>query len=487
MATLSQNAIDWAAGRGIGQPTLERFGVGSGETAMPGLGKCEVIAFPYKRQGTAINVKYRALSTKAFKQREGGELRFWNLDAVLSGKAEEVYVTEGEMDALALAEAGFPPEQIVSVPNGAPREVIDEPPELDAYRYVFKGVEEGFKPKRYVLVTDNDPKGRALRHDLARLLGPARCLFVEWPDGIKDANEFLQRHGGADLNLFVREDAREWPVEGLYRLSELPEPPPMEIWRPGFPEWGSKVAFGARTVSIVTGHPGHGKTHLMGQCIFQICRDYQLTAALASFETRPRPHHRRNVRRFMYGKLERDLTDDEMRHADQWIDEHMLWLVHPARRPSFRWWLDTAEAAVVRNNARFIQLDPWNRLESDRPDDMRETDWIGQCLDEAADFAHDMNCHVQILAHPAKSGAPRSKRERPELEDIAGSKHWDNKPDLGLCVHRPKMADKEGRSTKADLYVLKARFEELGYPCRLSLDFDLQSCRFVSTDYQKNH
>ncbi len=361
----------------------------------------------------------------------------------------------------------------------------DEPEESNRYRFVDAGLEEGFSQvKRYILVTDNDPSGQALRHDLVRLLGSARCYFVEWPDDVKDANEFLMRHGPEDLRLYVQDGAREWPITGLYRLSEMPEPAPLEIWRPGFTEWESKLAFAPTTVSIVTGHPGHGKTTLMAQLWFQICRDYGLTTAIASFETRAKPHHRRNIRQFMYGRQERELTDVERAHADSWNDEHFCWIVHPNRRPSLRWVLDMAEVAIVRHNVRIVQIDPWNKLEGDQPDDMRETTWIGQCLDELMDFARDLNVHAQVLAHPAKAPDRKARRDRPELEDIAGSKHWDNKPDLGLSIHRPKLFEDGERKTEAALYVLKSRYDELGYPCKLALDYDLNEGRFKATDYR---
>ncbi len=482
MPNLGEAAVKWAGDRGITRPTLERAGVGSGTAGMPGAGKCEVIAFPYRRNGEVVNVKYRALAEKSFKQREGGELRLWNLDDVLTAKSERVYVVEGEMDALALMEAGFPIAEVVSVPNGAPIRASDQPEELDRYRYVDAGLQEGLSGcKRFVLATDGDAPGRALREDLVRLLGPARCYFVEWPDGIKDAGEFLIRHGAADLRMFLEEDAREWPVTGLYGLLDIPEPAPLEIWRPGFPEWESKLSFAPTTVGVVTGHPGHGKTTLMAQVWFQICRDYGVNVAIASFETRAKPHHRRNIRQFMYGQLERELTDDEKAHADRWNHEHIRWIIHPNRRPSLKWVLDMAEVAIVRENARVLLIDPWNRLDSDRPPDMRETDWIGQCLDELLDFARDMNVHVQVIAHPAKADS-RRRGDRPALEDIAGSRHWDNKCDLGLCIHRPKVFDKGERKTEAYLYVLKSRFDELGYPCRLALDYDLREGRFKSAD-----
>ena len=117
MATLSDNTVRWAEARGISRSTLERAGVGSGTTGMPGLGQAEVIAFHYWRAGKAVNVKYRALSEKAFKQREGGEARFFNLDPVLGGAFETVYVTEGEFDVAALVEAGISTEEVLSVPT----------------------------------------------------------------------------------------------------------------------------------------------------------------------------------------------------------------------------------------------------------------------------------------------------------------------------------------------------------------------------------
>ena len=185
----------------------------------------------------------------------------------------------------------------------------------------------------------------------------------------------------------------------------------------------------------------------------------------------------------MYGRLDHDLSEQECDHADRWNHEHFRWIVHPNRKPSLRFVLDMAEVAIVREGARILQIDPWNKLEGDRPGDMRETDWIGQCLDELMDFARDFNVHVQVVAHPAKMDS-RSRGQRPALEDIAGSKHWDNKTDLGLCVYRPKVFEKGVRMTEAEIVVLKSRFDELGHPCRLALDYSITEGRFRAIDYR---
>jgi twinkle protein len=143
------------------------------------------------------------------------------------------------------------------------------------------------------------------------------------------------------------------------------------------------------------------------------------------------------------------------------------------------WLLETAEVAVVRHGARVLVLDPWNRLESARGKTEAETDYILRCLRSLYSFAQDMNCHVQIIAHPAKMGQER-RNQPPILEDIAGSKHWDNLADQGFVVHRPKLFDpKSGaRQTQASLFHRKARFPELGFQTVFGIELDLANYRF---------
>jgi twinkle protein len=449
---------------------------------MPDMGRVETVALPYQRGTSVVAVKYRAIAGKAFKMRHGDELRFWNLDAVLSGDRKTVYIFEGEMDAMAAFEAGIPRPQILSVPNGAPQQSSDNPTDQDRYRYAISGLEEGLSAvERFILATDADGPGRALRQDLVNILGPARCWFIEWPGKMKDANELLVKGSPGELLDCLESEAQEWPIDGLFRLSQIPEPPPLTTWEPGFPEWGSKLRFAPSTLCVLTGHPGQGKTTIAAQIVFNICHRYGVKAAIASFETNAKPHHRRNIRRFMFGKW--NPNDEECVAADRWNDEHLLWISHPQRRPTFRWFMDLAEVAVIRHGVKVIVLDPWNKVEGDRPDTVRETDWIRDRLNEMLDFARNFGVLMLVLCHPAK-GDQRTRDRRPELEDIAGSKHWDNIPDQGLSIYRPKVFDKGERKTDAQLFHLKARFEELGHECRLDIRYDLNTGRFCSTDYE---
>ena len=79
------------------------------------------------------------------------------------------------------------------------------------------------------------------------------------------------------------------------------------------------------------------------------------------------------------------------------------------------WFLELAEVAVVRHGARIVQIDPWNRLEAARGRDESETEYIGRCLRAPHGFANDMNCHVQIVAHPSKMETERRRAMRRSL------------------------------------------------------------------------
>lgn len=475
------DALEWfRVERGISPETLAQLDVASGTTFFPDLfAKKKAVFFSY-----AEGWKARAWPEKSFVAGGGFKLSFWNLDRVLRAAPETVYLVEGECDACALVEAGIPATQVLSVPNGAKAKPVDDPKETRGYAYVDEALEAGLsKTKRFIWCGDVDDAGRALREDMVKLLGAARFWFVNWPEGIKDANEMLVKDGAEALLELVRDGALPWPVNGIYRLSELPEPAPMTLWSPGFAEWENRVLLAPRTLSVVTGHPGHGKTALWNQLWFNVVHKYGIPFCGASFETRPKPHVRRQLRTLLIGKLERDMDDDERIKADRWIDDRYLFLVHPEQRPTLEWFLDMAEVAVVRHGARIVQIDPWNRLEGSRSGHESETDYIGRCLRTLHQFANDMNCHVQILAHPSKMDAQR-RGQPPMLEDISGSKNWDNMVDQGFAVHRPKMFEKGEKKTECSFYHRKARFDELGYPCKLSLDYKVKQGRYVSVDYE---
>jgi hypothetical protein len=252
--------MEYVAARGIDVDVVRQKCIGLVMEYMPQVEKTILcIAFPYYRRGYVVNVKYRGLETKCFKQVAGAEKILYNLDA-LEGQTEAVFV-EGEFDVLALIQAGI--LNVVSVPDGAPP--AGSKPSDRKFEYLVNCAKELAPLRKIILAVDNDAPGKTLAAELARRLGPERCWFVTWPDGCKDANDVLCKHGAAVLRACI-EAAQPWPVEDgandtqrdeksapctLTDMSDLVEQPVQWLW-PG------RIPLGKLTV--LDGDPGLGKS-----------------------------------------------------------------------------------------------------------------------------------------------------------------------------------------------------------------------------------
>ena len=109
-------AAAFFASRGISEAVLERNGVGVARVWSPAAkGVADAVVFPYRRAGAIVNCKFRAPDTKIFWQTKGGDKVVYGLDDIAD--AEQVIIVEGEMDKLAMEQAGF--RNCISVPDGA--------------------------------------------------------------------------------------------------------------------------------------------------------------------------------------------------------------------------------------------------------------------------------------------------------------------------------------------------------------------------------
>jgi len=465
---LSAGAAAFLAERGLSPRILTLLPVAFGTAR----GR-ECLVFGQVVDGVRAGYKARFLAEKEFFQKIGTPQRLWNLDQCQG--SERIFITEGELDACALVQAGISAKEVVSIWGGAKGE------ESANLRQAHDALEQLVGVKSIVLCTDSDSPGRALRACLAKVLGAARCSFVDWPPGIKDANEMLVKCGADALRHLVLTGSVHWPVDGLFRLSELPDPPRLELWDAGFPEWRGGLKLAPTMFSIVCGHGGHGKTAFMAQIWQQVARQNLIRVGVCSMETRAKPHYRRHIRQFFAGKLEANMTPDEIRRADSWIEDHYRFIQHPSDRPDLRWLLDVAETAVVRDGCRAIVVDPCNKLERSRDTRQSETEFISQFIDELMLFAKDLSCHIQITVHPSKT--PIGHKGAPELEMAAGSKSWETKCDQGFVVWRPSLFADGEQQTECEFIVRKSRFDELGFPRTFNMRWDLNLGRYVSADH----
>ncbi len=474
----TEKVIQFAAKRGISPKTLEDLKV-EGGIAQYGDRSLESIVFGYYNlDGKRVNYKARAISEKIFKQEKGGEQRFYNLDNVLNSKNlknNTIYVVEGEMDALALYEAGYGIDCILSVPTGAVASPTEQPEVSRKYQYVLDALDQGLDQANcFVLLTDNDEPGLALRQDLASILGHGKCKYFDWSDGIKDVNEALLKWGKDEIKWTINEGLCDYPLEGIYSLDDIPQPPKIKLYNPMF-GWNEDVMLGQGMVSVMTGFPGHGKTSFAIQLWTQIAKEYKINIGMYSGETRVKPYVQRNIRTFYHKKLEWEQSDEEKHQADEFIRKHFVFLNHPNNCPNFDWMCDKISDMKARFGMGAFVLDPYNKLETPEFGKMSETAWIGKCLDHLTNLAKILDIHIMVLAHPAKPDM-KMGNSAPTAYQIAGSAHWFNKPDHIFSLWRPKFENEDGsRCTDSLLTICKTRYEELGYPRILDIQMNLDT------------
>jgi len=240
--------------RGITEETCRRFGYG-------------VARHPH--YGAVQVAQYRDADSHivAHKLRTADKQFPWLGDAKASrlfgshlckSVGRRIIVTEGEIDALTVAQALGNKWEVVSVPNGAAAAKRDIAKSLD----LFAGYEE------VVLCFDQDDAGQKAIDECAPLFKPGTAKVVTLPR--KDANEMLKAGEVAEL-VAALWSAKTWRPDGIKTLAEVREsiltPPEHGLpwWSPRLTGWtygrrfGECAALGAGT--------GIGKTDFITQQI----------------------------------------------------------------------------------------------------------------------------------------------------------------------------------------------------------------------------
>lgn len=471
-AELPAPVIAWFAKRGISEATLRRNKI----TAKGG-----AILFPYHRGGELVNVKRRT-PDKRFSMVAGAERIFYGLDDCAD--ADDVLVVEGEIDKLSLDEAGF--LHVLSVPDGAPA------PNTTAYTSKFDFMDSAAdifaRAQVVVLAVDNDEPGKRLEEELARRIGREKCFRVTWPEGCKDANDVLVRHGAEELARCVQ-DARPYPISGVVLAMDLRDDV-FALYRDGSQRGESTGWYGVDQLytvkpgqmTILTGIPGSGKSEWLDALMVNLARNAGWSFAVFSPENFPPQRHIQKWLEKLSGKPFRDgptarMTEAEVDHWLAFCDQHVHFLI--PEEPSLDEILSLAGAMVFRTGVKGVVLDPWNEIDHRRPKEMSETEYISQCLSEIRRFARQKDVHCWVSAHPRmlQKDKETGTYNVPTPYEIAGSANWFNKADNCIAVWR----NKQDPESPVEIHVQKIRFREIGQLGVAYLRYDRVTGQYLDT------
>ena len=479
---INRPVAEWLESRGISEKTAIKAGVGYIRNYIGSLQKeTDCITFPFVKDGKEYAHKIRSLETKGFSC-NGSPQSFFNLQNFTAG--EWLIIVEGEMDALSIMETGL--DTAVSVPNGAPMKVTDgkiDPSNDNKFRFIWDAKDKIDLADRIVIATDGDTAGQAMAEEIARRIGKDRCWKVEWPEGCKDANDVLVKHGVDALREAVVQ-CKPWPVAGLYDASKFFEQVD-EIYDKGMGRGESTGYFNVDDyytivegqLTVVTGIPSSGKSEFIDQIMVNLAERKDWKFAICSFENEPRLHIAKLISKYcrmpFFDGATKRLSKSELERGKDFVQSHFSFLYQAdGSLSTIESIVERMKIAVMRHGVRGVIIDPYNYIQ--RPTTISETEWISDMLTQLRVFAQAHGIHIWFVAHPTKMQRGMDGNVPvPKGYDISGSAAWFAKADVGMTVHR-----KDPISPVSDIHIWKCRFAWVGKQGSASLVYDNVTTRY---------
>lgn len=485
--SIENGSIDYLKSRGISETTANLVGVkfkkhyiASENKEMP------CLVFPYVSKGNTEFAKLRSFPNKGFSS-QGSAVNFFNIDNVETN--DWIIICEGEMDALSFIEAGY--KSVVSIPHGAVMKVVDG--KIDAhedgkFKFIWNAKKKLELCDKVVIAMDSDKSGQAMAEEIARRVGKDRCYKIDYPEGCKDANDVLVKHGIKKLDE-IASNPKPYPVSGLYDASHFYDEVD-EIYEKGV---GSGVSTGYEEVdelytivegqlTVVTGHPSSGKSEFVDQIMVNIAKNKGWKFGVCSFENEPRIHIAKLISKHIgkpfFEGMTPKLDKYDLDKGKKFVQNHFSFLYQAdGSLSTLESIMERMKVAVMRHGIRGVVIDPYNYISRDMSSS--ETDWISDMLTNLRVFAQAHGIHIWFVAHPTKMiRKDDGTVPPPKGYDISGSASWFSKADIGLTVHRPDPS----KTSISQIMIWKCRFSWVGAIGECDLFFDRVTSRYETVE-----
>ena len=397
-----------------------------------------------------INVKYRD-GRKNFKLYKGAEKIFYNINSVVG--YESCVIVEGEMDALALHEAGI--KNVISVPNGATLNSNN----LD---YLDNCIDYFEDKTKIILAVDADEPGQALKQEFIRRLGAEVCYLVDFKE-CKDANDYLIKYGKSDLKQVI-ESSKPVPLEGVSTLRDVEEELKDFVkngFKPGFQigieNFDNIFSTYTGQFITVTGIPSSGKSDFVDQMVVGYNKNYNWKTAFASPENQPTFLHAHKLMRKVWQDMPNasDIDNDKWNQVTEHVNDNFYFI--DMDKYSLEAVLRKGAELVKRKGIKCLVIDPFNKVRDVNASSDDVNRYTLEYLQKIETFAKKYDVLVIVVAHPTKMYKDKDgKIEEPTMYNIKGGGEWYDASYHGLLVHR----DYEAKTVKAK--VLKVKFQNLG-------------------------
>jgi twinkle protein len=331
------------------------------------------------------------------------------------GQGRRIVVTEGEIDALSVAEATGRTWDVVSLPNGA----------QSARRVLQKHLEWLLGYETTVLAFDDDEPGREAVTAVADLFPPGRCAVASY-EGFKDSNELLLAENGVKRLSQAMWQAKPYRPDGIVTLDDIRERV-MSDPDTGLPypfEGVTRLTYGRRLGEVIGlgGGTGCGKTDLFTTMIAYDLMKLGLTVGVIYLEQGVAETGKRIAGKAA-GKLLHvpgKATPEERQAALDKLPRDRLFLYDNFGAMDWETIQARIRYMVQANGCQTIYLDHLTALAAAADDERKELEKV---MAELASLAKALNVVIHYVSHLATpDGKPHEENGRVMLRHFKGSR-----------------------------------------------------------------
>ena len=412
--------------------------------------------YPYTKDGEVVAYKERKIP-KSFTVHgdfKGVEL----FGQAQAGGGKRVIITEGELDAMSIAQANYEKYEkfyaVVSLPSASQTSVLLE------QREFLRGFEE------VILCLDNDKAGKEALQKAAKIIGYDKVKIAALPE--KDASDVLIKHGGAKL-LQCLWDAKPFSPSGMVKGEEVwdqykarksvvavPYPPCLQ----GLNDKLDGMREGEMV--LLTSGTGAGKSTITKEILLHITATTKDMAGLVSLEESVGDTAQKLIGMQLKKDISKfDVTEKEERKAFEAIfgDERLVLLDHQGS-VSDDSLLDKIEHLALLG-CKYIILDHITIAVSEGADGKSGNEAVDFVMSSLLKIVKKHNIWLGIVSHLRKGDSQKKPFEEgrlPTMDDIKGSGSIKQISFDIIGFTRNSVAEDENERNTILFRVLKARF-----------------------------
>jgi len=459
--------------RGITKNTATHFGV---KVSYGEDGTIQSHFYPYTKNGEVVAYKERQLPKKFSIHGDFKGVQLFGQN--VSNGNKYVVITEGELDALAVAEASFSKYQryypVVSIPSASGMAVLLE------QREWLRSFEE------VILMLDQDGPGQKATEQAARIIGYDKVKVATLPE--KDACDVLTKHSATTL-ISCMFNAKAFNPAGIVRGEDVwthyqrrreTVSVPYPVCLAGL----NTKLHGMRLGEIVlfTSGTGSGKSTVIKEIVLEILNKTEDMVGMVSLEESIGD----TAQKFIGMQLNKNLSVDTVTQEEEYQaftsifgSEKLVLLDHQGAVGDASL-IDKIEHLALLG-CKYIILDHITIAVSEGANGKSGNEATDSVMSDLLKITKKHNCWLGVISHLRKGEKPFEQGHLPSIDDIKGSGSIKQISFDIIAFARNMIADNNDARNTIKLRVLKSRFTGLTGDCGVS-QYNPQTGRLKAID-----